>query len=126
MNWTAVSIGSNSHDREEQVKRAMEFLSGMLADAGTSTIYGTPAINGKDADYANAVTEGGCDDDFDELNAKLKDYEARCGRCPGHKQNGEVPIDLDIVIWNGNVLRERDYERDYFKRGWKQLHNEQK
>jgi 2-amino-4-hydroxy-6-hydroxymethyldihydropteridine diphosphokinase len=126
MNWTAVSIGSNSHDREEQVKRAMDFLSGMLADAKTSSSYSTPAINGKDADYANAVTEGGSDDDFDELNAKLKDYEARCGRRPNHKQNGDVPIDLDIVIWNGNVLRERDYERDYFQRGWKQLHNEQK
>ena len=38
------------------------------------------------------------------------------------KLAGLVPIDLDIVMWNGEVVRQRDFNQDYFQIGWKQLH----
>ena len=34
---------------------------------------------------------------------------------------GVIPIDLDIVIWNNNIIREKDFNQKYFQIGWHQL-----
>ena len=61
-------------------------------------------------------------DDFDKTKSLLKLYETTHGRTPACKLAGLVPIDLDIVMWNGEVVRQRDFNQDYFQIGWKQLH----
>jgi 2-amino-4-hydroxy-6-hydroxymethyldihydropteridine diphosphokinase len=51
----------------------------------------------------------------------LKSWEAECGRTPESKQKGVVPIDLDIVMWNSEVVRPVDYSRSYVSMGIAQL-----
>lgn len=93
----------------------------LLSNVSTSEIYNSKAANGKDPDYLNAVMEAKCRNNYDEINDILKKYEAVCGRTPISKQVGDIPMDLDIIIWNGQIVRERDFAQEYFQIGWKQL-----
>ena len=122
MNKIVISIGSNGRCRESNVEQCLEFLRLRFSEARFSTVYNTPASNGRDADYLNVVMEGTCSDDFDKTKSLLKLYETTHGRTPACKLAGLVPIDLDIVMWNGEVVRQRDLNQDYFQMGWKQLH----
>lgn len=49
----------------------------------------------------------------DEINAQLKEMEKRMGRAPEDKAKGKVVIDLDLVAADGEILRPKDFERDY-------------
>lgn len=121
MNKLVISIGSNSKDREWQVENCIKWLKSKLSGVSHSEIYNSAASNGKDPDYLNVVMKAKCREDFAEINKKLKDYESVCGRTPLSKQTGEIPMDLDIIIWNGEIVRERDFNQKYFQTGWQQL-----
>ena len=121
MNNLVLSIGSNSKDREKKNKNCIKWLKHLLSNVSTSEIYNSKAANGKDPDYLNAVMEAKCRNNYDEINDILKKYEAVCGRTPISKQVGDIPMDLDIIIWNGQIVRERDFAQEYFQIGWKQL-----
>ena len=101
MNKLVISIGSNSKDREWQVENCIKWLKSKLSGVSHSEIYNSAASNGKDPDYLNVVMKAKCSENFDEINKKLKDYESVCGRTPLSKQTGEIPMDLDIIIWKG-------------------------
>lgn len=122
MNNIVISIGSNAPGRNRLVEECIGFLKEKFPDARFSRVYNTAAANGRDADYLNAVMESTCRDDFDTVKTSLKLYEASQGRTPKSKASGVVPIDLDIVVWNGEVVRQRDFGQQYFQIGWKQLH----
>lgn len=121
MNKVVLSIGSNSDDCVLRMDECLEWLGGVLGAMNRSEAYQTPAINGKDKDYINAVVVGEYNDSYESLHKALKQYEKDCGRNELSKLNGCIPIDLDIVIWNGVLLREKDFEQTYFKKGWDML-----
>lgn len=121
MNSIVISIGSNSRDRQWQVEHAIEWLNKHLANTHVSSIYNSEADNGRDPDYLNAVMKGNCKHDFDTVMKKVKEYENVCGRTPASKLTGNIPMDLDIIIWNDEVVRPVDFEKDYFQKGWKEI-----
>ena len=86
-----------------------------------SEVYNTQATNGIDADYLNMVVIADCNDELDIILEKFKNYEAISGRTLQSKIIGVIPIDLDIVIWNNNIIREKDFNQKYFQIGWHQL-----
>ena len=120
-NKLVLSIGSNSKDREWQMENGIKWLKSLLHNVTVSPVYNTPAANGRDSDYLNAVIKAKTSEDFNTLNDILKKYEAVCGRTPISKQVGEIPMDLDIVIWNEKIVRERDFQQEYFQKGWNLL-----
>lgn len=113
-----IGVGSNSPDKTHQMELALEFLRSSLDNFRCSSVYSTPALNGVDADYLNAVASGSCDMTVDEVVSIFKDYECRCGR---RKSDKSVIIDLDLVVADGNVLRPRDMDREYFRLGYREL-----
>ncbi len=121
MNSVVISIGSNCKERQEAVQKSIDFLSEKLQSPRVSDCYSTPASNGKDADYLNAVLVGDTHDSREKFEALLKLYEVANGRTKLCKQEGVIPIDLDLVVWNGEVVRTVDFNKDYFQIGWKQL-----
>ena len=121
MNRVVLSLGSNCTDRYSQMNNCVVWLSNIINDIKVSSVYSTPALNVKDNDYLNAVVEGFVVCDFDTLKEELKDYEKICGRTAQSKLVGVVPIDIDIVIWNDDVVKIGDYEQSYFKIGWNEL-----
>ncbi|MCM1483893.1 MAG: 2-amino-4-hydroxy-6-hydroxymethyldihydropteridine diphosphokinase [Muribaculaceae bacterium] len=117
-----ISVGSNmGADARINVSDAISFLKARLADMRSSSIYSTPPLNGLGPDYSNAVVCGYTDMDADTLIAGLKDYERMHGRTAELKALGMVPIDLDLVIYGGLTLRERDASAYFFTRGYDEL-----
>ena len=120
-NAVVLSIGSNSADREAQMTNCIAWLRGIATPTKLSSVYNSPASNGKDPDYLNAVAEIATALTHPELTKMLKDYERQCGRTPQSKALGSIPIDIDIVMWNGNVLRPKDFAQYYFAKGWDEI-----
>ncbi len=113
-----LSIGSNLPDGAVHINRALDFLRENYSDVDCSDIYSTPSVTiGDDSVYFNAVAK--CTvNDINALNAELKCYESECGRVRGQKS---IVIDLDIVITNDEILRPRDFSREYFQIGYTQI-----
>lgn len=122
MQHYVVSIGSNCGDRKESVAKAIDWLSGLLDEFKASQIYETPPVGHQGSDYMNAVVTGVSDMTPSLLERELKRYEVECGRDLYARIRNLVPIDLDIVIADGNVVRPEDYKRVFFQIGYHQLH----
>ena len=121
MNIAVLSLGSNSIDREARMTNCIAWLRINSVPIKLSSVYNTSAINGKDPDYLNAVAEISTTLTHPELTKMLKDYERQCGRTPQSKSLGSIPIDIDIVMWNGEVLRPKDFAQYYFAKGWNEI-----
>lgn len=114
----AISLGSNHADRYANVVEALAWLRNTFHDVRCSSIYLTPPVSGIGEDYCNAVAicEADEQEEAEEVNERLKMYEASHGRTPH-----AVTIDLDLVIYNGEILRPKDFQREYFRRGFSEL-----
>lgn len=114
----AISLGSNHADKRASVAAALEWLRATYRDVRCSTIYVTPAFSGIGEDYCNAVaiclSRPG--EKPEDVTLELKNYEKLHGRTPH-----TVTIDLDLVIYNDVILRPKDYEREYFRRGFLEI-----
>ncbi len=121
MNRLVLGVGSNSSDREWQIENAIKWIKEKFSSVKLSSIYETRAQNGKDDDYLNLVMRVDTNKSVEETTEMLKKYEAICGRTPASKLTGVIPIDIDIVVWNGEVLRPKELNYPYFSRGYHEL-----
>ncbi len=123
MNKLLLSIGTNSSDREWQMSQAIKQMKQIFKKTITSEIYEVPAHNGIDSPYLNTVMLATTPMPLEEVVAALKQWETICGRTPASKQQGVIPIDIDVVVWNNEVIRPIDYSRSYVSIGVNQLLN---
>lgn len=121
INTMALSIASNSIDRESQITRAIEWLRKSLRNARFSAVYNTTAVNHRDHDYLNAVVIAETTKNLEQTTDLFKRYETTAGRTAAAKVRGIVAIDIDIVVWNGETLRRSDFRQSYFQLGWQEL-----
>ncbi len=121
MNRVVVSLGSNCPDGEERVAASLQWLAQQLHEMRASTRYRTPALGDSTRSYCNAVAVGGCAIEIGELNRRFKEHECSCGRNAEARAAGVVPVDLDIVMWDNEILRPNDYKQRFFQIGWQQL-----
>ena len=112
MNTYVLSIGSNAVDKAERLAFGFDELRSRLVVVARSEAYVTPALNGRDADYLNAVAVVQADIDFDSLNVLLKQIETLGGRTPQSKMSGVICLELEIVIEIGNVVRSGEFESE--------------
>lgn len=126
MNECVISIGSNSNDKNVRVRECITWLCQVMTDSLYSESYTTTALNGKDGDYVNAVVSGCVECGYDELVALMKCYEKDNGRTHESKSSGVIPIDVDVVMWNGEIKRIADYNQSYFQIGWNQINGNDK
>ncbi|MDE7345283.1 MAG: 2-amino-4-hydroxy-6-hydroxymethyldihydropteridine diphosphokinase [Muribaculaceae bacterium] len=115
------SVGSNCGDRESSVAAGLVWLSDILSEYRCSSIYATPDCHGGQKEYMNAVAIGSTILTPIDLNRLCKEYELRCGRDSDARIAGEVPIDIDLVVYSGKVLREKDFSREFFQKGYRLL-----
>lgn len=126
MHRVYIGLGSNTPDATKQMSDAIDWLMTQFDEVASSDVYSTPPLSGIGPDYLNAVATGLTAMSNDQLNLLLKDYERQAGRTPQSKISGQVPIDLDIVVWDGTVMREKDFSYDFFQRGYRQVIAEMK
>ncbi|XGV87990.1 MAG: 2-amino-4-hydroxy-6-hydroxymethyldihydropteridine diphosphokinase [Limnothrix sp. BL-A-16] len=59
--------------------------------------------------------------DYSEFNQYLKAVEKQLGRVKRPIKAGPQTIDLDIIIWDGHVVRDDFYNKDYVRIPVKEL-----
>ncbi len=109
-------LGSNVADGYDRIRRA---LSALIEDGWSpiecSEIY--PSSSG----YLNQIVVAAISIAYEDALAGTKSVERKLGRRAEHKYQGIVPVDIDIVVWNGEIKRPLDYESEYFKQGMDKL-----
>ena len=116
-----LSLGSNYGDREEAVASAIRIMSNALAMARNSTVYTTPPLSGIGEPYANAVIAGEWDGELSDLEQLSKQTEIKFGRTGERRRLHQVPLDIDIVMFDGKVIRPADFGYAFFQTGYRQL-----
>lgn len=122
MHTYILSLGSNDGDRAHNLAAALDALAPFLTGRPeVSDIIETPSVTGFGAPYLNLAARVVTDLEPAELQIALRHSEAALGRTPGSKAAGQIPIDIDIVIADGHILRPADYHTPHFQLCYAQL-----
>lgn len=111
-----ISLGSNIDGSVGIIRETISRLCEIGDQIVVSELYQTPDISGSGVMYLNAVLKGRFALGDEELQRKCKEMESSLGRRPTGV-SGEVAIDIDVVIFDGVVVRPVDYGRYYFTIG---------
>ena len=109
-----ISLASNIN-HEANLEAARTQLTQLLSEVHfTSAIYTEPVgtVLRKEP-YLNQLCKGTTALGMNLLNEVLKEIEKRLGRT--HNEDGIVTVDLDLLEYDGERFRHRDWERNYVK-----------
>ena len=113
MNTAIVLLGSNV-DANENIDAAKERLSEYFEiDLCSSRIGSEPIGENYVTPFLNEAVKLYSDETAEETIAIFKQIETEMGRTPESKITGLVPIDIDLIFWNDNLMR-NDYNRFSF------------
>ena len=99
-----LGLGSNMGNRQENLEKALDFLSQRLRVAGVSSIYDTePVGNVNQPRFLNLACRVHTRLEPAALLALAKGIESKMGRTFG-KVNAPRPIDIDILIYGDLVM----------------------
>ncbi len=121
-NKAIISMGSNAN-RTENIKRVTEILQANYPGSRFSTPEITDPIDlpeGAKA-FLNLVAMVPTNLEKDEFVAQLKGIENDLGRDDDDDEDGIIPIDLDLIKWNDDVIKPRDFMRPYMVAGLEEI-----
>lgn len=97
-----ISLASNAQQEEHLAEARKALAAALHEERYTAEIWTEPEgkAKGTSAPYLN---------DF------LKTIERQLGRTPEMRRVGTVPIDLDLLQWDGQRFHQRDWERNYMR-----------
>ncbi|NJL83867.1 MAG: 2-amino-4-hydroxy-6-hydroxymethyldihydropteridine diphosphokinase [Chloroflexaceae bacterium] len=113
MNEAILSVGSNINP-VENLRRAAAILAEEQTWMDSSKIIITKPVGYQyQPDFHNAAFYLKTRQDYLSFNESLKRVEIRLGRVKTVIKSGPRTIDLDIIIWNGYIVRDEFYYHDY-------------
>lgn len=113
MNTVIVGLGSNL-DKEKNIEIAGRLLSGYFISIRFSeTVYTEPVEIDTPSLFLNQVAIALTPDSPDKIIAVFKQMEIFMGRKQGDKAKGNIPIDIDLLQWNDQILKPQDLQRPY-------------
>ncbi|MDE7387421.1 MAG: 2-amino-4-hydroxy-6-hydroxymethyldihydropteridine diphosphokinase [Muribaculaceae bacterium] len=118
LHQAVISLGSNTADKELKLREAIEILGVKIVQS--SGAYDDPVDNNPGHPYLNLIAWIETELDHDALRVHFKELEGRLGR---DRRSDTVAIDIDIVIFDGTVMRPTDFARPYFQTGYKLMHD---
>jgi len=115
MHEVVISIGSNIEPRRN-IQNALLVLEGVMQIQKVSEMLVTKPLGITDQpDFVNGAMKGLTPHSRNELNQQLKVIEDRLGRDRSRAKFGPREIDLDIVVWNGEIVDADYFSRDFLK-----------
>lgn len=125
MNRAIIGIGSNVEPRRH-VPRALEALAAEFHLVGQTAPVLTQAVGpAPGADFLNCAVLIETDLDRQGLDLGLKELETRLGRVRTADKFAPRTIDLDLVVWNGQVVHPDVEHRDFLRREVEELMGKQ-
>ena len=82
-------------------------------DRFSEAIYTEPIGLSDSGLFLNQVAVAGTNASLEEVRRAVKAMEKRLGRMSDSKQKGKIPIDIDLLLWNGTILKPADWEKEY-------------
>lgn len=118
-----VGLGSNLPDNSNvKIEEALEWLRKVGWITGDSGTYETSPWNQKCRHcYSNRVVRLTTCMPLEQLVRQSKRFEVEMGRTLWSRQQGIVPIDVDIVKYDSQILKPEELEMDYFKIGYSKI-----
>jgi len=108
-----VSIGTNIN-QYDNIIAVKEYLYAMFGeDVRFSRFLRTKPIGGEDGYYINCLATIKTRMAYEDLNAWFKSRESDCGRNKEDSIEGYIPLDIDILEYNGIKYNLDDWNRDY-------------
>ncbi len=121
MNRAVIGLGSNIHP-EENIRKAKDAIGGEFKIIKSSSFVETEPVGFKEQDrFINGALLIETESDAGGLKSWLRKLEAELGRVKTDDKYGPRIIDLDILVWNGEVVEEEVYEREFLKKSIKEL-----
>ncbi|MGD9929660.1 MAG: 2-amino-4-hydroxy-6-hydroxymethyldihydropteridine diphosphokinase [Mangrovibacterium sp.] len=115
MNTCIIGIGSNM-DPEVNMARLLDILKKETSLLKVSSLVTTKPIGITDQpDFVNGAAKLETEFSMDEFRQYLKKLEDRLGRDRSQPKFGPRTIDLDIVVWNGQIIDEDYHTRDFLR-----------
>ncbi|NIP39373.1 MAG: 2-amino-4-hydroxy-6-hydroxymethyldihydropteridine diphosphokinase [Candidatus Dadabacteria bacterium] len=115
MNRVIVGVGSNINPAEN-VRRAKQLISEQHTIVKSSHFIKTKPIGFKEQDdFLNGGWLVNTSLDQKSFKKFLNFIEDKLGRKRTRNKYGPRTIDLDILIWNGSVVDDDYYERDFLR-----------
>jgi 2-amino-4-hydroxy-6-hydroxymethyldihydropteridine diphosphokinase len=116
-----ISIGSNM-DKECNMKLAQEQLSVYFPEILFGTERETiPVGMNNPAHFTNQIAKASTNLSIQEVKHILKQIEVQAGRCPEDKKAEVIKLDIDLLMYDSLVLKEKDLKRDFVIAGLKEL-----
>lgn len=121
MNQCIIGIGSNINP-QENIQSMLEILAQehVLGEHSDWVVTSPIGITDQD-DFVNGAVMVTTLLDRENFNLYLKKLEDRLGRDRTLPKFGPRTIDLDIVVWNGEIVDEDYHTRDFLKKSVNQL-----
>jgi len=115
MNEVIVGLGSNI-DPQKNIKKAREILKGKYSVILESRFIQTKPVGlVNQADFINGAILMRTELELNDLDSQLKLIEKALGRETSVQKFGPRTIDLDIIIWNKEIIDKDFYEREFLK-----------
>lgn len=119
-----ITIGSN-YEAEHNVPYVLSRLGASLSIvAQTQPMLTEPIDFPYDScQFVNVVLLATTTESLAQVNKALKHLEEACGRTPARRKAHpeQVPMDIDLIIWDDEVCKPRDLQRPYVIEGLTQL-----
>ncbi len=113
MNTAVVMLGTNIN-HEENLSVAKSRLADFFEIIDQSSMLITKPIGKKyNTDFFNQAIKILSDEKCRETERHFKLIENELGRSAATNQKGIVPIDIDLIFWNG-VQKRSDYDKFWF------------
>lgn len=121
MNSAIIGIGSNVN-AEKNIPKMLKILETKVDVLKVSTFIKTKPIGIIDQpDFTNGAVKVQTNLNLRNLNKLLKEIEDQLGRVRTGPKSGPRCIDLDIVVWNGEIVDEDYYTRDFLQKSVDEL-----
>ncbi|GAB1252270.1 2-amino-4-hydroxy-6-hydroxymethyldihydropteridine diphosphokinase [Porphyromonas miyakawae] len=121
-NKAIICIGSNK-DRSENIDQVIRTLQAHYPGARFSTPEMADAVDLPEGSkpFLNLVAMLPTLEEKEELIAFLKELEEDMGRDPDDDEEGIIPMDLDLIEWNEEVVKPLDLVRPYVVSGLEEI-----
>lgn len=118
MTTALISLGANTPGKHATLTDTIERIKELAQVTALTPVYETPAEGSiAAAPYANALLQISTNIDYHTLHDTFKEWEQVAGRTRESKLQGIIPLDIDIIMWDGNILKERDMQMAYMQEG---------
>lgn len=121
MNTSIIGIGSNI-EADSNISKMLMILKNHVRIVKVSSMLRTKPIGIENQpDYTNGAVKIETELNQEDLITLLKSIEDKMGRDRSVPRFGPRNIDLDIVVWNGEIVDPDYYTRDFLKKSVQEL-----